>query len=338
VAFLVSRYVARDWVEAKLTGSRWRKLDADVEQHGWKVVAFTRLIPLFPFNLLNYAFGLTKIRFVEYAVTTFFCMLPACIAFIVFSSSLLGLLKGKVSGTFLLGILLIVLVSLIPLFYRRLQQHRERQQDVAAPPWNLGRSLRRKGLFLAVCAAVALAGAALARHFFWAINAYLYTLEFNLLFMLHHLQNADLGLFTDYLRPMSTGRGFAVVLTSTLIKEFAQPLAPQMLVLAATSAYGALPGILYSLFGMLVAICSGLAVGRFFLGDILPYLRQRRGAEIEPSVVSPALTMLPLLIALPWIPAVWVALLVGFLRIPLQRTAVLLAVGALLRVVWMACL
>ena len=58
-----------------------------------KIVAFTRLIPLFPFNLLNYAFGLTKIKFFQYAVTTFVCMLPACIAFIVFSSSLLDLLK-----------------------------------------------------------------------------------------------------------------------------------------------------------------------------------------------------------------------------------------------------
>lgn len=119
VAFLVSRHVARGWVEAKLTGSRWRKLDKEVERHGWKVVAFTRLIPLFPFNLLNYAFGLTKIRFVDYAVTTFICMLPACIAFIVFSSSLLDLLRGKVSGALLLGIVLIVLVSMIPVFYRR---------------------------------------------------------------------------------------------------------------------------------------------------------------------------------------------------------------------------
>jgi uncharacterized membrane protein YdjX (TVP38/TMEM64 family)/Fe-S oxidoreductase len=119
VAFLISRHVARGWVETKLTGSRWRKLDKEVERHGWKVVAFTRLIPLFPFNLLNYAFGLTKIRFVDYAVTTFICMLPACIAFIVFSSSLLDVLRGKVSGTFVLGIVLIVLVSLIPVFYRR---------------------------------------------------------------------------------------------------------------------------------------------------------------------------------------------------------------------------
>jgi uncharacterized membrane protein YdjX (TVP38/TMEM64 family)/Fe-S oxidoreductase len=122
LAFLVARYVARDWVASKLTGPKWEKLDREVAQHGWKVVAFTRLIPAFPFNLLNYAFGLTKISFVQYAVTSFFCMLPACIAFIVFSSSLLGLIKGKASPTALLGIVLIVLVSLIPVIYRKFKK------------------------------------------------------------------------------------------------------------------------------------------------------------------------------------------------------------------------
>jgi len=119
IAFLVARYIARDWVERKLRSPRWRRLDEGVEKHGWKVVAFTRLIPLFPFNLLNYAFGLTRIKFLHYAVATFFCMLPACIAFIVFSSSLLDVLKGKISLTFVAGLGLVILVSLIPLLYGR---------------------------------------------------------------------------------------------------------------------------------------------------------------------------------------------------------------------------
>ena len=121
VAFLISRYVARDWISTKLTGPRWRQLDRSVEKNGWKIVAFTRLVPLFPFNLLNYAFGLTPIKFIPYAITSFICMLPACIAFIVFSSSLLDLLKGKISPAFLVGILLIVLVSLIPFLVRKLK-------------------------------------------------------------------------------------------------------------------------------------------------------------------------------------------------------------------------
>ena len=118
LAFLVARYAARDWVNEKLRGPGWQRLDQGVERHGWKVVAFTRLIPLFPFNLLNYAFGLTKIGLVPYAVTSFICMLPACIAFIVFSSSLPDLLQGHLSGRLLVGAGMIVLVTLIPPAYR----------------------------------------------------------------------------------------------------------------------------------------------------------------------------------------------------------------------------
>ncbi len=130
VAFLVSRYLAREWVEGQLRSPRWRRLDQGVEKHGWKVVAFTRLIPLFPFNLLNYAFGLTKIGFRQYAAASFICMLPACIAFIVFSSSLLDLIRGKVSLTFVVGLALVVLVSLFPLFYRRYKKKRGEEDPV----------------------------------------------------------------------------------------------------------------------------------------------------------------------------------------------------------------
>ena len=123
LAFLVARYIARDWVASLLTGPKWEKLDREVALHGWKVVAFTRLIPAFPFNLLNYAFGLTKVSFFQYAITSFICMLPGCIAFIVFSSSLLGLIKGKVSSAALSGIGLIVLVSLIPVIYKKFKKN-----------------------------------------------------------------------------------------------------------------------------------------------------------------------------------------------------------------------
>ncbi len=126
LAFLTARYLARDWVDRKLTSPRWRRLDREVETHGWKVVAFTRLIPAFPFNLLNYAFGLTRIPFTHYVAATFVCMLPACIAFIVFSSSLPGLIRGKVSPSLLAGILLVAAVSLIPVVHRRIKARRER--------------------------------------------------------------------------------------------------------------------------------------------------------------------------------------------------------------------
>jgi uncharacterized membrane protein YdjX (TVP38/TMEM64 family) len=118
-SFLVARYLARDWVEAKLTGEMWKSLDQKVGEQGWKIVAVTRLVPLFPFNLLNYAYGITRVSFPHYVVASFFCMLPACIAFIVFSSSLPQLLEGHVSPSLLVGIALIAVMMIIPSWYRR---------------------------------------------------------------------------------------------------------------------------------------------------------------------------------------------------------------------------
>jgi uncharacterized membrane protein YdjX (TVP38/TMEM64 family)/rhodanese-related sulfurtransferase len=80
LAFLVSRYLASNWVAAK-AGGRVKQLINGVEGEGWRFVAFVRLVPLFPFNLLNYALGLTKIRFVHYLIATYIFMLPGAVAY-----------------------------------------------------------------------------------------------------------------------------------------------------------------------------------------------------------------------------------------------------------------
>ncbi len=80
LAFLVARYLAADWV-ARKTGGRLKQLKEGVEGEGWRFVAFVRLVPLFPFNLLNYALGLTRIRFLEYVIASWLFMLPGAIAY-----------------------------------------------------------------------------------------------------------------------------------------------------------------------------------------------------------------------------------------------------------------
>jgi len=80
LAFLISRYLASDWIAAK-AGGRVKQLINGVEGEGWRFVAFVRLVPLFPFNLLNYALGLTRIRFLQYLVATYVFMLPGAIAY-----------------------------------------------------------------------------------------------------------------------------------------------------------------------------------------------------------------------------------------------------------------
>ncbi|GMR05607.1 MAG: hypothetical protein BMS9Abin25_0182 [Gammaproteobacteria bacterium] len=79
-SFLVARYLAGDWVTNK-TGGRIKTLMDGVDAEGWRFVAFVRLVPLFPFNLLNYALGLTGIKLIHYVVATYIFMLPGAIAY-----------------------------------------------------------------------------------------------------------------------------------------------------------------------------------------------------------------------------------------------------------------
>ncbi len=80
VAFLVARYLAADWA-ARHSGGRLGQLKQGVEEEGWRFVAFVRLVPLFPFNALNYALGLTRIRLWHYVLTSYICMLPGALAY-----------------------------------------------------------------------------------------------------------------------------------------------------------------------------------------------------------------------------------------------------------------
>jgi uncharacterized membrane protein YdjX (TVP38/TMEM64 family) len=80
LAFLLARHVASDWVAAR-SSDRLGRLIRGVEEEGWRFVAFVRLVPLFPFNLVNYAFGLTRIRLREYVLASFVCMAPGALAY-----------------------------------------------------------------------------------------------------------------------------------------------------------------------------------------------------------------------------------------------------------------
>ena len=80
LAFLAARYIAYDWVTQR-TGNRLRQLVEGVEEEGWRFVAITRLVPLFPFNLLNYALGLTRLRLSHYIITSFIFMAPGGAAY-----------------------------------------------------------------------------------------------------------------------------------------------------------------------------------------------------------------------------------------------------------------
>lgn len=80
LAFLSARYLAADWV-ARRAGRRLGSLTDGVSAEGWRFIAFVRLVPLFPFNLLNYALGLTRIPLLTYVVASAVFMLPGAVAY-----------------------------------------------------------------------------------------------------------------------------------------------------------------------------------------------------------------------------------------------------------------
>jgi uncharacterized membrane protein YdjX (TVP38/TMEM64 family)/rhodanese-related sulfurtransferase len=74
-AFLIARFLGGEWVTRRL-GGRLERLVAGAERDGWRLVAFLRLVPLFPFNVVNYALGLTRVRLGPYVIASALCMLP----------------------------------------------------------------------------------------------------------------------------------------------------------------------------------------------------------------------------------------------------------------------
>jgi len=81
-AFLIARYAARGLVERRVaTSPALVRLDRAAAHHGFRLVLITRLVPVFPFNLQNYAYGVTGIGFGAYALTSWLGMLPATVAF-----------------------------------------------------------------------------------------------------------------------------------------------------------------------------------------------------------------------------------------------------------------
>ena len=86
-AFLVGRFLARDWVAAKLQGlPRFSALDKAVGEQGAVVVLLTRLSPLFPFSLSNYGFGLTRVKLGHYVLASWLGMIPGTVLYVYLGS------------------------------------------------------------------------------------------------------------------------------------------------------------------------------------------------------------------------------------------------------------
>ena len=125
LAFMIARYVGADWVTRR-AGERLARLIRGVEEEGWRFVAFVRLVPLFPFNLVNYAFGLTRVGLGEYAITSFVCMAPGAVAYTYLGYAGLEAASGRAGAIrkALLALALLAAIAFLPRLARRLRGQR----------------------------------------------------------------------------------------------------------------------------------------------------------------------------------------------------------------------
>jgi len=105
-SFLIARYFARDAISNWLSKrEKFKRLDVLTEEHGAIIVAITRLVPIFPFNFLNYGFGLTKIPFWTYVFWSWLCMLPGTVLYVVGVDAFIQLIIQKKVPWLLFGVI-----------------------------------------------------------------------------------------------------------------------------------------------------------------------------------------------------------------------------------------
>jgi len=128
LAFAVARWFARDSVTRWLgDNERFAALDRMTAEHGAIMVAITRLVPIFPFTLLNYGFGLTGVRFGTYVLWSWLCMLPGTVLYVVGADAVTkGLAEGRVPWS-LVGVVVTVAVGLT-LVVRRARRSLQRTE------------------------------------------------------------------------------------------------------------------------------------------------------------------------------------------------------------------
>lgn len=122
LAFLVARYLAGDLVSRKVGGRLGQLMDG-VDAEGWRFVAFVRLVPLFPFNLVNYALGLTRIGLGRYVIASAVCMLPGALAYAWLGHAGRDAYEGADSAvrSAMLALALVAAMAFLPRIVRRLR-------------------------------------------------------------------------------------------------------------------------------------------------------------------------------------------------------------------------
>lgn len=124
-AFLTARYAARSAVESWLgENDTFRKIDRGVEKQGWRMLMVTRMVPLFPFNLQNYAYGLTRVSLITYVLMSWVFMMPGVVAYNFMAGSVVAGEgdPGRILLYLGVGAAFFAFVTLIPGWIRQKQE------------------------------------------------------------------------------------------------------------------------------------------------------------------------------------------------------------------------
>ena len=124
--FLISRFFARGVAE-KLFKGKFKNLDDMSERKGFMTILFFRVVPIVPYEVLNYAGGISKIRFKDYFFATLLGLIPGIIVASFFGGTLgeVKSLKDLFSPKFALALVALVLIILIPVLYQYIKRRRD---------------------------------------------------------------------------------------------------------------------------------------------------------------------------------------------------------------------
>ncbi len=120
-AFIVARYIARDFIVSKFGKNKiFQKIEQGVEKNGKDFLILTRLVPVFPYNIQNYAYGVTNLNFVTFTAISFVTMAPGAFiyAYLAGEIAVNGVSTGLFIKLLIAGVVLFG-VSQVPKFFAK---------------------------------------------------------------------------------------------------------------------------------------------------------------------------------------------------------------------------
>lgn len=201
-------------------------------------------------------------------------------------------------------------------------------------PDDFRKSLLHKGMILAGLLTLAALVFFLIRQYFYILDAYVYTGEFHLMFITNNLTAGKVELFSEYLKPMSFLFALPICLTSTCYSGISFPATDQVLIDAATNAFGTPISALFGLLGFFLLGALSYGAGNLFLGDLIPLYYRNNYSEYRRNISTPAAIFFPLAFAVPWVPISYLAVGGAFFKVPFGRMLQLMMAGFTVRIFW----